>query len=191
MWNVRLRLWVLSSMAVEAPNDVSRPVLAWVEDLFRAHVDGVFNVAFRVLWNRADAEDVVQATFVKAFGRIDQLRDPGKARAWLLQVAYRESIGVLRRRRDVPVDPTDLPVAACDDPTPADLVAASAVAAELSRALQRLSPDERMAVVLRDVEDLPMREVAEVLGVGVSAAKMRVHRGRQRLRVLLDGSEVR
>lgn len=178
-------------MAVEAPNDPSRPVLAWVEELFRAHVDGVFNVAFRVLWNRADAEDVVQATFVKAFVRIDQLRDPGKARGWLLQVAYRESIGVLRHRRDVPVDPTDLPIAVCDDPTPADLAAASVVAVELSRALQRLSPDERIAVILRDVEDLPMRGVAEVLGVGVSAAKMRVHRGRQRLRVLLDGSEVR
>ncbi len=177
-------------MAVEAPSDVSRPVFEWVEELFRAHVDGVFNVAFRVLWNRADAEDVVQATFVKAFARIDQLRDQGKARAWLLQVGYRESIGVLRRRRDVPLDPTDLPVKACEEPTPADVVAASAVAAELSGALQRLSPDERLAVVLRDVEGLSMREVAEVLGVGVSAAKMRVHRGRQRLRVLLEGSEV-
>lgn len=179
------------SVAVEAPDDLTIPVLQWVEQLFRAHVDGVYNVAIRVLWNRADAEDVVQATFVKAFARIDQLRDPAKARAWLLQVGYREAIGVLRRRRDVPVDPNDLVAGVCAEPNPADVAAASAVAAELSAALLRLSTEERMAVVLRDVEDLPMREVAQVLGVGVSAAKMRVHRGRQRLRVLLDGSEVR
>ena len=188
--NARRAGRVLRSMVVEAPSDLSRSVLEWVEQLFRSHADGVFNVAYRVLWNRTDAEDVVQTTFVKAFGRIDQLRDPDKARPWLLQVGYRESIAVLRRRREAPVDPADLPVAVSSEPSPDDVVVASAVAAELSKALHRLSPDERMAVVLRDVEDLPMRDVAEVLGVGVSAAKMRVHRGRQRLRSLLADSEV-
>jgi len=169
---------------------VSDPLQQRVESLFGAHVEAVFNVAYRVLWNRFDAEDVVQATFLKALARLDQLDDSSRVRPWLLQVAYRESISVIRRRRDVPVDPADVPELVCPDRGPADLAVLSDLAAALSRALGRLDADERIAVVLRDVEQLPMREVAAVLGVGVSAAKMRVHRGRQSLRRLMEASEV-
>lgn len=178
-------------MADEVSAAVSRPVMVWVEQLFRAHVEGVFNVAYRILRNRSDAEDVAQATFVKAFTRIDQLADPSKARAWLFQVAYREAIAALRRRRDIPTDPHDTPIVECPMPGPAEQAVASAVAVEVSRALWQLAPDERMAVVLRDVEGLAMAEVADIVGVGLSAAKMRVHRGRQSLRSLLESSEVR
>lgn len=171
--------------------DLSSALARRVEELFVAHVDGVYNVAYRVVWNPTDAEDVVQTTFVKAFLRLDQLADPNKVRPWLLQVAYRESITVLRRRRDVVMDPTDLPGRPCGRPGPAEAAVASAVAAQLAEALLRLRPDERLAVVLRDVEGLPMRDVAEVLGIGLSAAKMRVHRGRQALRLLLQHAEVR
>lgn len=161
-----------------------------VEALFVAHVESVFNVAYRIVWNRSDAEDVVQATFIKAFTRLDQVRDTSKTRSWLLQVAYREAIAVTRRRRDLPTDPDDMRHQVSSTPGPDDLAVAASVAAELSRALQRLEPQERVAVTLRDVEGLPMREVAEVLGLGLSAAKMRVHRGRNRLRTYLSESGV-
>ena len=88
---------------------VEPAALRLVEELFVIHVDAVFNVAYRVVWSRPDAEDVVQATFIKAFTRLDQLRDRARIRPWLLQVAYREAITVIRRRRDVPVDPAKLP----------------------------------------------------------------------------------
>lgn len=157
-----------------------------VEGLFRAHVDGVFSVAHRVLWNRADAEDVVQNTFLRAAGHLDQLHDRGRARAWLLQIAYRESIAVLRRRRDVCTDPVSLPDLASPTPGPEDTTMARELTRLLARSFARMKPDERLAVVLRDVEQLPMRDVAGVMGVGLSAAKMRVHRGRASLRALLD-----
>lgn len=169
---------------------IERTVLDRVEKLFNEHVDAVYNVAYRVLWNRDDAEDVAQATFVKAFLRLDQLRDDSKVRAWLLQVAYREAITVVRRRRDVPVDPNEMPVEASSARGPEDLAVASAMASHISEALLAMDEDERVAVVLRDIEELPMREVAEVLGVGLSAAKMRVHRGRQSLRQKLENLEV-
>lgn len=162
-----------------------------VTALFVAHVDAVFNVAYRVLWNRADAEDVIQATFVKAFTRLDQLNDDAKVRSWLLQVAYRESITTIRRRREQPLAPEDMPETAATDLGPEERAVLGSVAVELSNALARLDSDERLAVVLRDVEELPMRDVAEVLGIGLSAAKMRVHRGRQSLRVMLQSMEVR
>ncbi len=162
-----------------------------VEALFVAHVEAVFNVAYRVVWNRADAEDVVQATFLKAFTRLDQLQDSSRVRPWLLQVAYREAIAVIRRRRETPTDPGVLPESATTAPGPEETSVLSELATELSKALQSLDADERMAVVLRDVEQLSMREVAEVLDIGLSAAKMRVHRGRQSLRVKLESAEVR
>ncbi len=177
-------------MAAESHTEASRSLTAWIEELFVAHVEGVYNVAYRVVWNTSDADDVVQATFVKAFSRIGQLTDTGKVRSWLLQVAYREAITIVRRRRDVPMDPADIPPERCGLPGPAETAVASAVAAEISSALQRLEPDERLAVVLRDIEGLPMREVAEVVGIGLSAAKMRVHRGRQSLRTMLEKSEI-
>jgi RNA polymerase sigma-70 factor, ECF subfamily len=161
-----------------------------IESLFVAHVEAVYNVAYRVLWNRADAEDVTQRTFVKAITRGDQLRHATRARPWLLQIAYREAITVLRQRRDVPTDPSELPETPVIDGSPADAAVAADVRSIVGAALARLSPDERMAVVLRDVEGLPMNDVAEVLGVGVSAAKMRVHRGRLSLRACLATKEV-
>lgn len=159
-----------------------------VEALFHAHVDAVYNVAFRVVWNAADAEDVVQSTFVKAITRGLQLRDRARERPWLLQIAYREALAVLRRRRDVPVAPELMPEAASEATGPESVAVATDVAQIVERAMGGLNTDERAAVVLRDVEGLSMADVAEVLGVGLSAAKMRVHRGRASLRVsLMDG----
>lgn len=161
-----------------------------IEALFRAHIDAVYNVAYRVLWNAADAEDAVQAAFVKAFTRLDQLEDSDRARPWLLQITYREAITIVRRRRDVPTDPTEMPETSSTTHGPDELAIARTVADQISEALSQLREDERIAVVLRDVEELPMREVADVLEIGLSAAKMRVHRGRAELRRLLSASEV-
>lgn len=170
--------------------DSTEPLHRLIEQLFVANVDAVYNVAYRVLWSKADAEDAVQATFVKGFTRIDNLADNSKARPWLLQIAYREAITILRRRRDLPTEPAKMPDTVEQRPGPADRAVASAVAEEISAALKKLNEDERLAVVLRDVEQLSMREVAEVLDIGISAAKMRVHRGRVELRRILSDADV-
>lgn len=178
-------------MRVAAEKPGAAAVLRRLESLFVGNVDAVFNVAYRVLWNTADAEDVVQQTFVKALTRLDQLRDSSRERPWLLRVAYREAIAVVRRRRELPTDPVDLPITIAADSCPLETAVAADIAGVVHRALEQMNKEERMAVVLRDVEDLPMRDVAEVLGIGLSAAKMRVHRGRSSLRQLLASKEVR
>jgi len=155
-------------------------------DLFNTNVDAVFNVAQRLVWNRADAEDIVQTTFLKALTRIDQLRDSERVRPWLLQIAYRDAIALLRRRRDHPTDPSLLPEHAASQPGPGDVAVASEMARIVTEALNQLEESERIAVTLRDVEDIPMRDVASIMGVGLSAAKMRVHRGRASLRIALQ-----
>lgn len=161
--------------------------LAVVVEAFTANLDSAFNVAHRVTWNRADALDVVQNAFVKAALARDQVRDARRLRSWLLTITFREALALVRARRDVPTDPSSLP----ED---VDMAADPALALERNErvrlvrdALIRLPESLRVAVVLRDMEDLAMAEVADVLGVGVSAAKMRVSRGREWLRVDLAG----
>jgi len=168
----------------------SRSVAARVESLFEAHIDSVFNVGYRVLWNRADAEDVAQRTFLKALQRLDQIEDDRRERAWLLQIAYREAIASMRKRREVPTAPDKFPVVPAPGACPAEAAIAAEVASRLAVALAAMRDDERIAVVLRDVEGLPMRDVAEVLGIGHSAAKMRVNRGRSSLRQLVRNAGV-
>lgn len=162
-------------------------IRAWLVELFECCAQGAYNVAHRMLWNHADALDVVQRAFVKAMQHHDQLRDPERSRSWLLGIAYREALLVLRTRRDVPTDPADLPDSAQRASDPADLLVGSELASLLDGAVRALPESLRIAFVLRDVEELPMREVAEVLEIGESAAKMRVARARERLRLALDG----
>lgn len=161
--------------------------LSLLEALFEEHVGAVYNVAFRVLFSNADAEDAVQQTFIKAYTKLDDLRKPGSARAWLLQIAYREAIGIIRRNKELTLDPDKInDHDTLTSPDPIDAVVAQTTSEIVAQALASMKEDERIAVVLRDIEDLPMNQVAEVLEVGLSAAKMRVHRGRQYLRVHLQ-----
>ena len=161
--------------------------LAWLVDQFEGNVDAAFSVAYRIVWNRADAQDVVQNAFIKAAHGLEQLRDPDKARNWLLSITYREALMVLRARRDIPTDPVELPDHGNARVDPADLVVQHELADIIRAAIDRLPEPLRTAFVLRDVEELPMGEVAEVLEIGVSAAKMRVARARESLRIELTG----
>lgn len=166
---------------------LSARAVDWLLAMFEANVDASFNVAYRVLWNRADAQDAVQAAFVRAATHLDQLTRPERARSWLLSITYREALMMLRSHRDVPTDPGRLPDRVVLGSDPADLVAGQELARILDAAIARLPEPMRTAFVLRDVEQLPMAEVAQVLDIGVSAAKMRVARAREQLRTTLVG----
>ncbi len=163
-----------------------------IVELFRNHADAVYNVAYRIVWNRSDAEDVVQATFIQVFLKVDQLRDWSRARGWLLQIAYRQALSILRRRKEEPTDPADLAAyITAEQRTSEDAVSNQILRGELADtirdAINALPQSLRMAIVLRDVEGLTLAEVADVLDIGPSATKMRVTRGRQQLRADLVG----
>ncbi|MGD9793234.1 MAG: RNA polymerase sigma factor [Acidimicrobiia bacterium] len=159
----------------------------WLVEMFASHADSVFNVAYRIVWNRADAQDVVQDTFIKAVHRFGQLSDPAKARGWLLAISYREALMVLRRRRDHPTDPSAMPELADAAGDPATVVVDAELAELIRTAIDKLPDLLRVAFVLRDVEEMAMSDVADTLGIGLSAAKMRVGRAREHLRVELSG----
>jgi RNA polymerase sigma-70 factor, ECF subfamily len=146
----------------------------------------------------AEAEDLTQDTYARAIERIDQLRDPLAALAWLYRIATNVALDRLRRQRPatVPLDAGNTMAAAGARGTasdrPASLIETALERSEMSECVQRylvtLSDDYRVALFLHDIHGLSNPEVARLVGCSVATAKIRVHRARQRLRQALDAA---
>jgi RNA polymerase sigma-70 factor, ECF subfamily len=152
----------------------------WVDMLVPLR-PALYGYCRRLTGNVWDAEDLAQETLLRAFGRwgvtTPAIREP---RAYLLRTATNAWIDTLRRReteaRAPAVDPDQTP-ATSGDPT-----MAAGVRDAGARLLQRLSPQERAAVVLKEAFDMALDEIATVLATTTGAVKAALHRGRERLR---------
>ena len=144
-----------------------------------------FRVAYSVVRNRADAEDVAQEAFAKAFRSFQQLRDRERFRAWLVRMVWRLAIDRLRadRRREARelahLDTT--PGASAEE-----TVEARRRAADLWRAIDALPEKLRIAVILANIEGHDLGEVASLLRVPVGTVKSRLFLARQRLKEQLQ-----
>jgi RNA polymerase sigma-70 factor (ECF subfamily) len=155
----------------------------------------LFAFGMRMCGHREDAEDVFQETLLKAFTGLAQLREPGAVRTWLFRVASNQC---LMKRRSEKSDPSrgisleQLKPPGWEEGRPVDIpdwsdlpedgAGRSELRAALEDAIVDLPPDYKIVVVLRDVEGLTTGETAEVLGLGLPAVKMRLHRARMALR---------
>ncbi len=162
-----------------------------------AYQDRVYNLCLRMLGSQQAAEDAAQEAFVSAYRNVARMRGPN-LRSWLLRIAANACLDELRRRRRRPQVSLDapLPSAAGGDSERTLDVADSdagpeslALSGELGEALQAellgLPPDQRLAVVLCDVEGLSYEEIAVSMGGSVGTVKSRISRGRARLREAL------
>lgn len=159
-----------------------------VISLFDDLADGVYTLAYRLLRDRHLAEDAVQETFLAILRGRAPYRGDGPLAAWVYRIGYHQTIAITRRRRDVVTEPEDL--ARLDDRAspPADAAALEReLARRLDAAINGLNPTLRAAFVLRDIEELSTREVAEILELSDSAVKMRLTRARAELRDQLEG----
>lgn len=187
----------MTVIETEKPDAAGRVLAALAADLdagfaelYAAYRTVVFSTALRVSGRRADAEDLTAEAFLRAYRALtsyDDARIAGLApRAWLLTIL----LNVWRNdRRTISRRPAATPLDAAPDPAdPDESVEHTAVRHEAGRelaALLALLPDEqRIAVVLRHVDDLPVAEVARVLGCPVGTAKSHISRGLRRLREL-------
>jgi len=141
--------------------------------------------ARRMMGRSDDAEDVVQTAWIKAYRRLGQCRDPERFGAWVFRIAANGCKDALKAERQevVPMD------AVGELPSPVDGPDAGAEREEQRRriaaALGRLPAEQREAFLLKHAEGWSYEDMAERLGVGVSALKMRVHRAREELQRLL------
>jgi RNA polymerase sigma-70 factor (ECF subfamily) len=158
-----------------------------IVELFDRLADGIYTLAVRVVGDRHLGEDVVQETFLLALRKLHTWRGDGSIDGWIYRIGYRQAIAALRRRRDHPVDPVDLPDAVDSQSDPERDVLRAELARRVDAAIVSLPPMLRAAYVLRDIEGLSTGDVAAALDLSESAVKMRLKRARMTLRDELKG----
>lgn len=152
--------------------------------LVRRYYPSCMRFALRMLRERADAEEAVQDAFTSAYRALGRYRDRDRFRTWLTQILVNRCRSVLRRRRREPALVAYEPGVEVEAEAPAKWE--PSWSAEVQEALMRLPPALREAVLLHFVDGYRYREIARLTGAGVSAVKMRVKRGRDQLRALLE-----
>jgi RNA polymerase sigma-70 factor (ECF subfamily) len=145
------------------------------------HLRRIFVQIYRLVRNRADAQDLTQETFIKALQRQDQLKDDQKAAHWLSRIATNTAIDFLRRSGRVSFcEIEQAPPSLAESPEQA--VLRSEHAEYLEDGLRLLSARERAALILRDVEGLPAEEVARHLGCSKATVRSHIANGRAKFR---------
>jgi RNA polymerase sigma-70 factor, ECF subfamily len=169
------------------------------EILIQRHYSSCLKLAFSILRERQDAEDEVQNACWKAYEHIRQFQSDAKFSTWLTRIVVNQCLMRLRqtrRSRLVYLEDTatedsrayDLPTS---DPSPEQSLASTEIAQVLDHEIKRIPPLLRNVFLLRDVQQRPMQEVAERLGISVAAAKSRLLRARMELRNRMQKHEGR
>lgn len=153
--------------------------------LVEAYQKPVYNLAYRLLGNPAEAEDAAQETFIRAYTRLDTYDASRKFSSWMLSIASHYCIDMLRRRRGVALSIEDLPpmidVSMPKVKQPENVVIQEQVTDEIQQLLETLPASYRTPVILRYWYDMSYQEIAEAMGVAESTIKTRLHRARLRL----------
>ena len=139
-----------------------------------------FRVAYSVLRNREDAEEVAQEAMLKARRKLRTLRQRERFRSWLVRIVWRLAIdrqrADRRRERREQVEPTAL-----EEPSPEDLATSGELSQHLWRAIDELPEIHRKVLILAAIEEHDMQSVARLLNLPAGAVKSRLHKARERL----------
>jgi RNA polymerase sigma-70 factor, ECF subfamily len=148
----------------------------------------IFNLVFRMTSSYADATDLAQEAFIRAYEQLYRFRLGQKFFPWVYTIALNQTRNFLRKnkaQKTLPLDDCE-PVSGLDYPAQQEeMLCAQLDGQRVQDALARLSFDYREAVILRYREELSMEDIATALEISVSGAKMRVHRGLRKLRELM------
>lgn len=151
------------------------------------HLRRIFLLIYRIVGNVDDAQDLTQETFIKALQRQTQLKDLDRAAHWLSRIASNTAIDFLRRnRRVIHTDINDMVEQAGNFETPEDWVLRSEKRSGLDAGLAMLTERERMALLLRDVEDLPAEEVAVQMKCSKATVRSHIANARIKFRRFLE-----
>lgn len=150
--------------------------------LLRLHQDAVYDYCLRLLGDAAEAQDAAQEAFVRCYERLRSLDHPTAFRYWLYAIVRNEVFGRLRRRRQYQIIPLDEAEAnVWEETTPFEHVVDLERRALLARLLNRLRPEYREVVILREVDGMSYEEIAAVTGATLPAVKARLFKARRAL----------
>jgi len=160
-------------------------------DLIRPYERSVYAMALSLLHNEADAEDVAQEAFLKAFRNLRNFRGESKFSTWLISITLNEARGRLRSRKNVKLESIDDPGEGEGTVSPAllrdwrEIPSEALERKEIRQMIQQAITDlpliYREVFLLRDIEDLSVNQSAEALGISIASVKVRLHRARMML----------
>ncbi|MDX1984474.1 MAG: RNA polymerase sigma factor [Bryobacteraceae bacterium] len=152
------------------------------------HLKRVYLLIYRIVQNTEDAQDLTQEVFIKVLQRREQLRDRDKAAHWMSRIATNTAIDFLRRRKRIHFsdleDISPVPAPAAENPETQVLRAESQ--SRLEAGFSALTDRERLALVLRDVEDMPAEEVARHLNCSKATVRSHIANARVKFRKFLE-----
>ena len=163
------------------------------EELFRRYHAPIYALVKRMVRDAPEAEDLVQETFLKAFRGLGGFKGHSAFKTWLYQIATNTCLNHLAKaERKYHHDSLDAPLGgegdytlgdrlASSGPTPEDAAHTQEVYSRVQEAIQRLSPEFRSVLVLRDLQDLSYDEVAATLGINLGTVKSRLARARKQV----------
>ncbi|MEK3885323.1 RNA polymerase sigma factor SigW [Paenibacillus sp. PL2-23] len=164
-------------------------------ELVDLYQDKLYHMAYRMLSNRQEAEDVVQDTFLRVYKNLDRFDETLKFSTWIYRIATNLCIDRLRKRK--PTYSLDAEsqeyegldgysMIPSDNKTPETELILSDTQRIIHQAMESLPPKYKTVMMLRYIQDLSLQEVGDILGMPVTTIKTRVHRGREFLRKKLE-----
>jgi RNA polymerase sigma-70 factor (ECF subfamily) len=164
--------------------------------LVRCYQDRLYNSVYRLVDNAEDAQDVVQEAFLNAYQSLDSFKGDSLFFTWLYRIAVNTAISLKRKRRvmmrmdggvngEQTIDPHDPSV----ESQPGHALEQAEQGRRIREALNRLSPEHRAVLVMKDMEGQKYETMAEILQVPIGTIRSRLHRARLELRELLEKSE--
>ena len=174
--------------------------LAAFEQLIMDYQKKIVNLAYRMLGNMADAEDAAQDIFVRVFRSISTFNEKAAFSTWLYRIATNVCLDLLRRKkrqneqntisinRGEENDEYELPIED-NGPSPYEQAKRNAAMDALEKALKNLGEEQRLVVVLRDINGLSYEEIAEITNCSLGTVKSRINRSRLMLRKLLENDK--
>lgn len=165
-------------------------------ELVRRYQDRLYNCVYRLVDNAEDAQDVVQDAFLNAYQSLDRFKGDSQFFTWLYRIAFNTSISLKRKQRatlalktgrggDGVREPLDL----AESSRPEFPLEQADQERRIQQALNRLSPEHRMVLILKDMEGQKYETIADVLQVPVGTIRSRLHRARMELRALLRAEQ--
>jgi RNA polymerase sigma-70 factor (ECF subfamily) len=165
-------------------------------ELMRRYQERLYNTVYRIVDNAEDAADVVQDAFLNAYQSLNSFKGDAEFFTWLYRIAFNTAISLKRKRRAVLRLDWDGGASAGLEPVdesafsePGSSMERSEDEATLQGALNRLSPEHRAVLVLKEIEGQKYEDIAEILEVPIGTIRSRLHRARLELRELLMAEE--
>jgi RNA polymerase sigma-70 factor (ECF subfamily) len=158
--------------------------------LFRGDYNRIFRYILSMVRNKEEAEDLTQETFLKAYRKLDSLREAGAQTTWLYRIATHTCLDRLRQytrfsshETDADLDQVD--IAEPDSPSLQKVIEQDEMSACVQNYLNRLSDSYRAVIMLHDMHDLTATEISDLLGESLPNIKIRLHRARLKLKSAL------